>query len=351
MGVFIRTRPDGQLFNLARLRANTKTRELCIRELLFADDAAIVAHTLEDIKEICKHFEQAATLFGLTISTKKTVTLHQPPPGQTSTSPHIEIYGNPLKSVNNFTYLSSTIASDNTIDMEINNRIRAASGAFGGLSKRVWSKHSITISTKCKVYKAVVLPTLLYSAETYTLYRRHITKLSQVHLRHLRQILRISWKDHISNIDVLRQANMSSIEAILTVAQLRWTGHVTRMSSDRLPKAVFYGELSSGKRLRGGQRLRYKDALKRHLKTTHIPVNTWEHIAHDRQKWRRAIHQGKTHIEEKLTQKYLHEHNRRHGLLGASIPTVFCDDCGRGFVAQIGLNSHRRAKHKDTPLH
>ena len=115
---------------------------------------------------------------------------------------------------------------------------------------------------------------------------------------------------------------MSSIEAILTAAQLRWTGHVTRMSSDRLPKAVFYGELSSGKRLRGGQRLRYKDVLKRHLKTTHIPVNTWEPIAHDRQKWRRAIHQGKTHIEEKLTKKYQHEHDRRHGLLGASIPTV-----------------------------
>ena len=88
------------------------------------------------------------------------------------------------------------------------------------------------------------------------------------------------------------------------------------------------------------KRLRYKDVLNRHLKTTQIPVNTWEPIAHDRQKWRRAIHRGKIHIEEKLTQKYQHEHNRRHGLLGASTPTVCCDDCGRGFVAQIGLNSH-----------
>ena len=174
-----------------------------------------------------------------------------------------------------------------------------------------------------------------------------------MHLRHLRQILRISWKDHISNVDVLRQANMSSIEAILTASQLRWTGHITRMSSETLPKTVFYGELFSGKCLRGGQRLRYKDVRKRHLKATHIPVNTWESTAHDRQQWRRAIHQGKIHIEEKLTQKYLHEHDRRHGLLGASIsiPTVFCDDCDRVFVAQRGLNYHRRAKHKDTPLH
>ena len=43
-GVFIRTRSDGKLFKLARLKASTKTRELCIRELLFADDAAIVAN-------------------------------------------------------------------------------------------------------------------------------------------------------------------------------------------------------------------------------------------------------------------------------------------------------------------
>ena len=180
-GVFICTRSDGKLFKLARLKASTKTRELCIRELLFADDAAIVAHTLEDIREICKQFEQAATTFGLTINTKKTVTLYQPPPSQTSIDPHVEIYGTPLKSVKNFTYLGSTVASDNTIDVEINNRIRAASGTFGGLWKRVWSQHGISVPTKCKVYKAIVLTTLLYSAETYTLYRHHFRKFSDIY--------------------------------------------------------------------------------------------------------------------------------------------------------------------------
>ena len=166
--------------------------------------------------------------------------------------------------------------------MEINNRIQAASGAFGELWKRVWSQHGISISTKCKVYKAIVLPTLLYSAETYTLYRRHFRKLSKVHLRHLRQILQISWKDHIPNVEVLRRAKMSSIEATLTASQLRWTGHIIRMNDSRLPKAVFYGELTEGKRLRGGQRLRYKDVVKRHLKATHITVDHWETLAQHR---------------------------------------------------------------------
>ena len=100
---------------LDRIKASINSQELCIRKLLFADDAAIVAHILEDTKEICKQFEQAATLFGLTINTKKTVTLYQPPPGQTSIDPYVEIYGMPLTLVKNFTYLGSPVASDNTI--------------------------------------------------------------------------------------------------------------------------------------------------------------------------------------------------------------------------------------------
>ena len=58
-------------------------------------------------------------------------------------------------------------------------------------------------------------------------------------------------------------------------------------------RAVFYGELTKGKRLRGGQRLRYKDVVKQHLKATHITVDHWETLALDRQQWRQAIHKGK----------------------------------------------------------
>ena len=76
------------------------------------------------------------------------------------------------------------------------------------------------------------------------------TTVLKVHLRHLRQILQISWKDHIPNVEVLRRANMSSIDATLTASQLRWTGHIIRMNDSRLPKAVFYGELTEGKRHR-----------------------------------------------------------------------------------------------------
>ena len=106
-GVFIRTRSDGKLCQLTRLNWQAqKLENFAFVNYYFG--AAIVARTLEDAKESCIHFEQVATLFGLTIDKKKTVTLYQPPPGQTSIDPHVEIYGTSLKSVKNFTYLGST---------------------------------------------------------------------------------------------------------------------------------------------------------------------------------------------------------------------------------------------------
>ena len=44
-GSYLRTRSDGRLINLARLRAKTKVREVLVMDMLFADDAAVVAHT------------------------------------------------------------------------------------------------------------------------------------------------------------------------------------------------------------------------------------------------------------------------------------------------------------------
>ena len=71
-GVYLPTRSDGRLFNLARLRAKTKLRKFLIHELLFADDAALTAPTEAALQELISCFAQAYTEFGLTISIKKT---------------------------------------------------------------------------------------------------------------------------------------------------------------------------------------------------------------------------------------------------------------------------------------
>ena len=77
-GAYIKHRLDGILFNLRRLQAHTNTQERLIQNFLFADDAALVAHTERALQRMTSCFADASRLFGLEVSLKKTVILHQP---------------------------------------------------------------------------------------------------------------------------------------------------------------------------------------------------------------------------------------------------------------------------------
>ena len=99
----------------------------------------------------------------------------------------------------------------------------------------------------------------------------------------------IKWQDKITNNEVLQRAKMDSIEAMLMRTQLRWVGHVQRMSVDRMPNKNFYSKLSSGARNRGGERKRFKDTLKQTLKLTYINTETWHALAENRTAWRQVV--------------------------------------------------------------
>ena len=92
-------------------------------------------------------------------------------------------------------------------------------------------------------------------------------KLNHFHTCCLRKLLKIKWQDRIPDTEVLNRAGMQSVHTLLLkLAQLSWTGHVTRMPEERLPKKILYGELEMGKRSHVGQKKRYKDTLKSSLK-------------------------------------------------------------------------------------
>ena len=261
-GIYIRFLTDGSLFNLRRLLARTKTIEELITELLFFDDRALLTHKKEALQHSVNRFSIAAQNSSFTISLKKTEVLYQPPPRVAYSPPHVGIDGTNLNAVEHFTYLGSVISINATVSKDLDTRLFEASSFFGRLSNRVWQSHWFRLSTKIQVYSAVVVPTLLYGAETWVLYRKQIRLLELFHQRLLRCILGIKWQDRVSNEEVLKRASLPSRESILLQVQRRSAGHVTRMEDVRMPKSSL---LQRAPRRKTRPRKRYKDQLKRQL--------------------------------------------------------------------------------------
>ena len=116
-------------------------------------------------------------------------------------------------------------------------------------------------------------------------YTNAMPRNNHFQLRCLRKILKIRWQDKIPDTEVMKKEKMQNVHTLLKLAQLRLTGHVTRMPDERLSKKVPYGELQEGKRSKGGQKKRCNDTLKASLKDFNIPNECLEQAAQDRTKF------------------------------------------------------------------
>ena len=99
--------------------------------------------------------------------------------------------GTPLKLVDKFTYLGSSVEST---EKDIETRLTKAWTAINRLSI-IW-KSDLTDKMKCSFFQAVVTSILLYDCTTWTLTKRLEKKLDGNYTRMLRAILNKSWQQH-----------------------------------------------------------------------------------------------------------------------------------------------------------
>ena len=348
VGIKFHSRIDGGFYKPQRLKTHSKVLVDFLRDVLFADDCALCTTTQSDMQHAVDLFARACKDFGLTISIKKTEVMYQPPPGEPYVEPYITIQGQKLVATAKFPYLGSTMSNTATIDDEINLRVARASASFGRLRDRVWNRRGLSFETKLQVYRAVVLPSLLYGSETWTVYARHERQLQSFHMRCLRQILRVKWQDCIPDTEILQRSHSRAIGSMLMDSQLRWAGHVARMPDHRLPKRVFFGELCHGQRSRGRPKKRYKDTLKVALNRCDIRPESWEEVAQNRNSWRTQVKKGvAAHDRDQILLKQEKRRKRKEGHLDPSdLSAPFpCPHCDRSFRARIAVISHCRHKH------
>ena len=143
--VYLHWRTDGSLFNLACLRAKTKTKSTTVRDLLFVDDAALVAHSESTLQTMMDHLSSACEAFPLVISVIFTQ--------EGTEQGHIKLANDKeLDTVDKFCYLGSTITSTTSLEEEIKVRIGKAATNKKSMGQQtahlededqdLWSMHS-----------------------------------------------------------------------------------------------------------------------------------------------------------------------------------------------------------------
>ena len=152
----------------------------------YADDIAILANTPDQAETLLHSLERAAASIGLHVNAHKTEYMCYNQTGDIST-----LEGTPLKLVDKFTYLGSSVEST---EKDIETRLTKAWTAINRLST-IW-KSDLTNKMKRSFFQAAVTSILLYGCTTWTLTKRLEKKLDGNYTRMLRAILNKSWQQH-----------------------------------------------------------------------------------------------------------------------------------------------------------
>ena len=174
----------------------------------------------------------------------------------------IKIKGQRLEEVGIFTYLGAIISNEGS-KPEILSRIAQTTAALSRL-KIIWRDKNISLASKVKLMRTLILSTCLYACESWTLRAEIERRTRALEMRCFRRLLNISYKDHVTSEEVRnRIQNAIGVHGdLLTMVKkrkLRWHGHISRASG--MAKTVLQRTVK-GARRRGTQKNRWEGNIK-----------------------------------------------------------------------------------------
>ena len=136
-------------------------------DLDYADNIAIIGASYTEVQSAVDRIARFSTVVGLKINELKTKVMSACITPQ-DTLP-ITVGGAQLKEVLSFKYLGSMITPNGQSADDVSIRISKAHSAFSRLQRGLWSRNEICLSTKIRIYQALVRSILLYGCETWAM--------------------------------------------------------------------------------------------------------------------------------------------------------------------------------------
>ena len=186
--------------------------------------------------------------------------------------------GTPLKLVDKFTYLGSSVEST---EKDIETRLTKAWTAINRLST-IW-RSDLTDKMKRSFFQAAVTSILLYGCTTWTLTKRLEKKLDGNYTRMLRAILNKSWQQHPTRHQLY--GHLPPITKTIQVRRTRHAGHCWR-SRDELIRDVLLWIPTHGRAKAGRPARTYIQQL---CEDTGCCPEDLPRAMNDREEWRERV--------------------------------------------------------------
>ena len=135
-------------------------------------------------------------------------------------------WGNTVETVTDFLLGGSKITADGDCSHEIKRRLYLGRKAMTNLDSILKSRE-ITLPTKIRLVKAMVLPVVMYGCESWTIKKAECRRIDAFELWCQRRLLRVPWTARRSNQSILKEIHPEySLEELMPKLKLQYFGHL-----------------------------------------------------------------------------------------------------------------------------
>ena len=175
-----------------------------------------------------------------------------------------------IEEFDEYKYLGQIVDLTQTMEDEINARIRAAWSSFGRY-KEILTDKELPMSLRRKTLDQCILPKLTYSCETWAFTKQNLKKVRTAQRAMERKMLGLTLLDKVSCKKIREKTGVKDVLEFVLEMKWRWAGHIGRMSDNRWTYKCTFWDLQTPRRP-GRPRAEWETYLKNVIKV-HDPGN------------------------------------------------------------------------------